>query len=124
MTIESSLVKMAVTSMILVALSAYLAQYSRQVAAAGVEARDQELYGALWLYPAGHIMNVSYSADNEPEYFGEAMPGALDSEASWRIYRYEYETIGGDPEIIGVRFAEGNTNFDKVWSDRKEYEYS
>ena len=72
-------------------------------------------------------MNVSYGTGDiadEPTYFGEAMPGTLDSDAAWRIYRYEYEMIAGDPEVIGLRFAEGNTDFDKVWDDREDYEYS
>lgn len=83
-----------------------------------------EQYGMLWLTPAGHIMNVSYSADGEPEYFGEAQPGTSSSTAGWRIYRYEYEMVDGYPEIVAIRFASGNTNFDKVWDDRAEYEYS
>jgi len=89
------------------------------VAAAAVEP-----YGAMWLWPAGHIMNVSYGVGDEPEYFGEAMPGTLNSDAAWRIYRYEYVTIEGDLELASVRFAEGDTNFDKVWDDREDYEYS
>jgi len=82
-----------------------------------------EPYGALWLYPAGHIMNVSYGADEEPEYFGEAIPGTPDDQAGWRIYRYEYILVGGDLEAASLRFAEGETTFDKIWDDREDYEY-
>ncbi len=89
-----------------------------------VAAAAPEPYGALWFYPAGHIMNMSYGVGDEPEYFGEAMPGTLDSEAGWRIYKYIYVTIEGDLEAAGIRFAEGDTNFDKVWDDREDYEYS
>ena len=83
-----------------------------------------EAYGAMWLYPAGHIMNISYGVGDEPEYFGEAIPGTLDSDAAWRIYKYEYATIEGDLEVARLRFAEGDTNFDKVWDNREDYEYS
>ena len=89
-----------------------------------VAAEAVEPYGAMWLWPMGHIMNVSYGEDEEPEYFGEAIPGTLDTDAAWRIYRYEYVTIEDDLELASVRFAEGNTNFDKVWDDREDYEYS
>ncbi len=100
-------------------------QYIAQVMIPKVEEVEYpEPYGILYLAPAGHIMNVDYGPGDEPVYFGEAMPGTLNSEAGWRIYRYEYETIEGDLEVVGVRFASGNTSFDKVWDDREEYEYS
>ena len=89
-----------------------------------VAAAVEEPYGMMWFYPAGHIMNMSYGEDEEPEYFGEAMPGTLDSDAAWRIYRYDYVMVAGDLEASGLRYAEGNTNFDKVWDDREDYEYS
>ncbi len=89
-----------------------------------VAAAAVEQYGTLWFNPAGHIMNVGYGEGEEPEYFGEAIPGTLNSDAAWRIYRYEYVEVGGDLEAATLRFAEGNTNFEKVWDDREDYEYS
>lgn len=102
----------------------YALQYITQVIIPREEVEYPEPYGAMWFLPAGHIMNVGYGPGAEPTYFGEASPGTLNSEAGWRIYRYEYEMIEGDLEVIGVRFASGNTNFDKVWDDREDYEYS
>ena len=87
------------------------------------EVEYPEPYGMLYLAPAGHIINVDY-ADEEPTYFGEALPGTPNSAPNWRIYRYEYETIGRDLEVVGIRFANGDTNFDKVWDDRADYDYS
>ena len=89
-----------------------------------VAADVPEPYGTMWLFPAGHIINVSYGEDEEPEYVGEAMPGTLDTEAAWRTYRYTYVLVDDDLEAAGLRYAEGNTNFDKVWDDREDYEYS
>ncbi len=83
-----------------------------------------EPYGAIYLSPMGHIMNVSYSIDDAPEYFGEAFPGTGNDEAGWRIYRYEYSLIDDDLEVASIRYASGNTSFDKVWDDREDYEYS
>ena len=83
-----------------------------------------EQYGILYLSPAGYIMNVSYGVGEEPVYFGEAVPGTANDVIGWRIYRYEYSVIDDDLEVIGIRFASGNTSFDKVWDDREEYEYS
>ncbi|GAI86639.1 unnamed protein product [marine sediment metagenome] len=113
----------AVTSIIAL-FGIYALQYVMQFIAPREEIEYPEPYGAMWFLPAGHIMNVGYGAEGEPEYFGEAFPGTLDSEAKWRIYRYGYEMIEGDLQVARVRFASGNTNFDKVWDDREEYEYS
>lgn len=99
-------------------------QFVLQAIAPREEVTYPEPYGIPYLTPAGHIMNVSYGPGEEPQYFGEAMPGTANDEASWRIYRYEYETIAGDLEVVGIRFANGDTNFDKVWDDREDYEYS
>lgn len=88
------------------------------------EATQLDTWGAIWLSPAGHIMNVSYSAGDVPEYFGEALPGTANNQPGWRIYRYEYVIVDGDLEVAGIRFASGNTLFDKVWDNREDYEYS
>jgi len=120
---ESKSVNTIAITLILGVFTLYALQHiSRIMAPAEVE--YPEPYGVLWLYPAGHIMNVSYNAVGEPEYFGEAMPGTASNEAAWRIYRYEYGIIAGEPEVIGVRFANGDTNFDKVWENREDYDYA
>lgn len=112
----------AVTS-IIVLFGIYVLHYVTQIMVPK-EVEYPEPYGAMWFLPAGNIMNVSYGAEGEPEHFGEASPGTLNSEAKWRIYRYEYSLIDEDLEVVGVRFASGNTSFDKVWDDREDYEYS
>ena len=119
----------AVTTIAVTAIVAifgiYALQYITQFITPKVEEVEYlEPYGIPWLTPAGHIMNIAYGAGEEPVYFGEAFPGTSDSEAGWRIYRYEYSMIGGDLEVVGIRFAEGNTTFDKIWDDREDYEYS
>ena len=53
------------------------------------------------------------------EYYGFASPNTSLSDPYWRIQRKE---ISGD--ITTFLFAEGNTNFDKVWNDRGVYTYS
>ena len=118
---EASVIKLFGT----VIMAAIMANMAVQLLKpAPVAAAVEEPYGMMWFYPAGNIMNVSYGVGDEPEYFGEAKPGTLDSDPAWRIYRYEYATIEGDLEVVGTRFAEGDTNFDKVWDDREDYEYS
>lgn len=122
--VEDKTAKAVGAATMAVVIGVLLLQYVQRMVVVRAEVEYPEPYGALWLFPAGHIMNVSYGEGDEPEYFGEAMPGTLDSETGWRIYRYEYETIEGDLEIARLRFAGGNTNFDKVWDDREDYEYS
>ena len=85
-----------------------------------------ESYGIWYLGPAGHIMNVENGVDEEPLYIGEAAPGTLNSSPGWRIYKYEYMTDPATGDVLSgtIRYANGTTNFDKVWDARSEYEYS
>lgn len=82
-------------------------------------------YGTWYLGPAGLIMNVENGVDEEPEYMGEAAPGTLDSEPGWRIYKYECvrDPVSGDMLSGTLRYANGNTRFDKVWDNRADYTY-
>lgn len=51
-------------------------------------------------------------------YVGEALPGVSAATASWRIKRLD-STSG-----LLVTWAEGDSDFDKVWDDRASYSYS
>jgi len=53
-------------------------------------------------------------------YKGEASPGTLESEASWRISKLTFINEEGD---IKEEFAEGSAEFTKTWDDRTLYEY-
>ena len=117
------MIKIGTTAMMMAA-SIYMLQAVQQLFVPAV-VEDEELpFGSPWLLAVGLIMNVGYNEDEEPLYIGEAKPGTLDSDAGWRIYRYDYVLVGGDLDMVGLRFAEGNTKFDKVWDNRADYEYS
>ena len=85
-----------------------------------------ESYGMWYFGPAGHIMNVENGPDEQPTYMGEAAPGTLNSDAGWRIYKYEYviDLVSGDMVSGTVRYAGGSIAFDKIWDLRADYEYS
>lgn len=51
-----------------------------------------------------------------PKYIGEAAPGTSSSSAKWRI---KYVKSNGE-----VKWANGNSEFNKVWSSRTSYSYS
>lgn len=53
-------------------------------------------------------------------YKGEALPGTLESEPSWRISKLTFINAEGD---IKEEFAEGSAEFTKTWDDRTLYEY-
>jgi len=84
-----------------------------------------ETYGMWYFGPAGHIMNVENGVDEEPSYTGEAMPGTLNSEPGWRIYKYAYvrDPVSGDMLSGTLRYADNSTNFDKIWDNRADYVY-
>ena len=50
-------------------------------------------------------------------YFGEALPGAASSAASWRIQRINTST-----EID--EWADGDSDFDNIWDNRASLSYS
>lgn len=62
---------------------------------------------------------VDFITDNEL-YKGEAAVGSAESAPLWRIRKL---TIGLDSDVTEV-WADGNANYDNVWSDRLTYTYS
>ncbi len=55
-------------------------------------------------------------------YFGEAVPGSLESEPVWRLSRGTFITPGEDD--FELEWADGNNSFDNVWDDRLAGSYS
>ncbi|WP_041641263.1 hypothetical protein [Magnetococcus marinus] len=65
------------------------------------------------------IRRIAYDLDGNPEYIGQANPGALDTDEAWFVRRIAYE--GGNP--VSILFAEGSTKFNKRWDLRGSYDY-
>lgn len=53
-------------------------------------------------------------------YRGEAAPGTLTSQAAWRIRKI---TIGTDGDVT-EQWADGNSQFNKVWDNRLSFTYA
>lgn len=59
---------------------------------------------------------IRFDSHEGAEYLGEAIEGASEQDAVWKIIvRYNW----ADP----VYFADGNLNYDNVWSDRYNLKY-
>jgi hypothetical protein len=54
-------------------------------------------------------------------YRGKAQPGTLDATNGWRI---EEITFVGPEEDVEIRWADGVSDFSKVWDDRAMYTYT
>lgn len=54
-------------------------------------------------------------------YRGEAVPGSLEASPVWRIRKIIISAVDGD---IEEKWADGNANFDNVWTDRAVKAYS
>ena len=52
---------------------------------------------------------------------GQAQPGTVDATNAWRIQEI---TFVGSDEDVEIKWASGNSNFDKVWDDRLTFTYS
>lgn len=64
---------------------------------------------------------LDYNGDDNLIYQGAASSGSLKSAAAWQIKKFTYNEKGN---LIDVQWADGNFEFDNVWDDRKELNYS
>ena len=58
------------------------------------------------------------TADETTQYIGIASPGTATTESRWAIQK-----VTNDGTTSVSRWANGNANFDKTWSDRASYTY-
>lgn len=54
-------------------------------------------------------------------YMGWANGGTATSADTWEIAKIEYDESGN---MISLKWADGNGNFNNVWDDRATYTYS
>jgi len=66
-----------------------------------------------------YAKRVDFISDNEL-YKGEAAVGSSESSAVWRIHKL---LIGEDGDVTEI-WADGNSNYDNVWTNRLSYIYS
>lgn len=64
---------------------------------------------------------MTYTANGQIEYVGEAEPGSSTGSTVWRIKKLAYDGGGFQTSIT---WASGNRNFDKEWDERATYVYS
>lgn len=67
----------------------------------------------------GLDMWIAYSGNNAI-YIGEAYPGALVSEAKWRIQKLAYD---GSGNMVTKRWANSLDDFVHIWDNRTTYSY-
>lgn|SRR3990167_3648376 len=68
---------------------------------------------------AVYIQRIDYTG-SVLTYIGHAVPGTATAAASWKIKKLVYSGT----DLIGILYADGNTNFDNVWDDRASLSYS
>lgn len=67
------------------------------------------------------ITVISYNANQDIEYIGNAAPGSSANDSVWKIINLTYDV---NDNIETVVYASGNRKFDKVWDNRASYTYS
>lgn len=68
---------------------------------------------------AASYITVVDEVDSNTSYVGEAMPGTATTSPSWRIFKL---TTSGS--VTSKIYADGDTNFDNIWSLRASLSYS
>lgn len=71
-----------------------------------------------WIVSSGLYNVFLDEASATITYVGEASPGTSGSDSTWRIKRLD-STSG-----LIITWADGDSDFDKVWDDRASYTYS
>ena len=81
-----------------------------------------------WIGTEGGDTVVQYSKEvdfvdaSDLIYVGEALPGSTTASASWRIKKIDLN-VGTDSDI-GIRYADGDSNFNNVWDNHLSLTYS
>lgn len=80
----------------------------------------------MTVYQYGYHSDLTEIWENDSSgrmlYYGEAKPGSSEGADCWRICKYTY--TGNNFNADKKTWANGNANFDKVWTDRTGYSYS
>ena len=80
--------------------------------------------GKAGFYDFGGFDVATYTrlidTESDYKYVGEALPGSAEDSSVWRIKRVEF--LEGDD--IEIKWAEGTSSFDKLWTNRTSYTYS
>lgn len=82
----------------------------------GTVARD---YGSPFIM---RMDNTGGASGTEVLYLGEAEPGTATSAAKWRIKKFTYDA--GTNNVSQIDWADGNDNFDNIWTNRANLSYS
>jgi len=69
----------------------------------------------------GKKMRITYDSNGNIEYIGLATPGTDDKDSGWQIIKFVYDA---SQNLTHILYAEGNTKYDKVFSNRQSYSYS
>ena len=62
---------------------------------------------------------VSYTANNLPEYIGVSKVGVGTGESGWAIAKLEYDGT----KMVSKTWGSGSAAYDKIWNDRASYTY-
>ena len=71
--------------------------------------------------PTLYTILISWNAEGNPEYVGEAAVGSGTSDSVWRIKNIKWNN---DNNPTSVKWADGDTSFNNVWDDRASLDYS
>ena len=67
---------------------------------------------------------VDEEDDGDTLYIGDALPGTVDSSATWSIKKIVFTEDGGGNTDAVTTWADGNSNRDNIWDDHLTLTYS
>ena len=78
--------------------------------------------GSNIYFAGGKVLKIlqDFDGGSAPIYIGEAEPGTLTSVTKWRIQKRTYVSR----KLTKIEWANGDSNFDKEWDERKTGTYT
>lgn len=71
-------------------------------------------------HPATLKKSIVDEVSSALSYYGIASPGASESDPVWMIQKI----VTGPGNSVAITYADGNAEFDNVWTDRTSLTYS
>ena len=77
--------------------------------------------GTLKISDKNYARRIAYTSGDLEEYVGTALPGTTEGSASWQIMKLTYSGTG---KVTSITWADGDDNFDNIWTNYSSLSYS
>lgn len=77
--------------------------------------------GTLKLTDKNYSRRIAYDSNDLEQYIGTALPGSAEGSAVWQVMKLAYSSSS---KVTSVKWADGDDNFDNIWTNYASLTYS